>query len=111
MIEGCGFVPVTENSGRTYSDIRKFLKGAAKYGTFEPAADNRDPLSEAELLVAINYFAMFLLKVRAMQRKAAKQASNETKKRGLRKINDHRPCRWYSKGRQLLTMSFAVVLP
>ena len=86
MMEGCGFVPVTENSGRTYSDIRKFLKGAAKYGTFEPAADNRDPLSEAELLVAINYFAMFLLKVRAMQRKAAKQASNETKKRGLRKL-------------------------
>jgi hypothetical protein len=26
-------------------------------------------------------------------------------------INYHRPCRWYYKGRQLLTMSFAVVLP
>ncbi|MFA6413527.1 MAG: hypothetical protein WCW53_12595 [Syntrophales bacterium] len=27
------------------------------------------------------------------------------------KVNHHRPCRWLCKGRQLLTMSFAVVLP
>lgn len=50
---------------------RKFLKGAAKYGTFEPATDTRDLLSEAEaeLLDAINYMAMFLIKLRAMKNK------------------------------------------
>ena len=67
---------------------QKFLKGAVKYGTFDPASDTRNLLNEAEaeILDAINYLAMYLLKVRAMQRKAAKQASNETKKRGLRKL-------------------------
>ena len=52
--------------------LRKFERGAAKYGTFDPATDARDFLqeAEAEVLDAINYLGMFLLKVRAMQRKA-----------------------------------------
>jgi len=50
----------------------KFLKGAAKYGTFNPASDTRDFLqeAEAEVLDALNYLGMFLVKLRTLQRKA-----------------------------------------
>ena len=52
--------------------LRKFERGAAKYGTFDPATDARDFLqeAEAEVLDAINYLGMFLVKLRALQRKA-----------------------------------------
>ena len=68
--------------------LKKFEQGAVKYGNFDPASDARNFLqeTEAEILDAINYLAMFLLKVRAMQRKAAKQADNGTEKRRLRKL-------------------------
>ena len=48
------------------------MKGAAKYGTFNPATDARDFLkeAEAEVLDAINYLAMFLVKLQTLQRKA-----------------------------------------
>ena len=50
--------------------LQKFERGAAKYGTFEPATDTRDFLkeAEAEVLDAINYLAMFLVKMRNMKR-------------------------------------------
>lgn len=68
--------------------LKKFEQGALKYGNFNPASDARDFLqeTEAEVLDAINYLAMFLLRMRAMQRKAAKQAGNGTEKRRLRKL-------------------------
>ncbi len=62
--------------------LKKFQKGAAKYDTFDPASDTRDFLNEAEaeILDAINYLAMFLLKVRAIQRKAGTvQAAGQKK--------------------------------
>lgn len=45
--------------------LRKYHHGAAKYGTFDPATDQRDFIreAEAEILDAINYLAMFLLKI------------------------------------------------
>lgn len=51
--------------------LRKFERGAAKYGPFDPEADGRDFLqeAEAELLDAINYLAMFLIRLRAMKNK------------------------------------------
>jgi len=59
----------------------KYRQGESKHGAFDPATDQRDFLAEAEaeILDAINYLAMFILKVRAMQgcteaaRKAALQ--------------------------------------
>ncbi len=61
--------------------LGKYRQGEAKHGAFDPGMDQRDFLAEAEaeILDAINYLAMFVLKVRAMQggteaaRKAALQ--------------------------------------
>lgn len=49
--------------------LGKYRKGAAKYGTFNPVTDTRDLLNEAEaeILDAINYLAMFLMKIRAIR--------------------------------------------
>lgn len=47
----------------------KYRQGEAKYGAYDPATDKRDFLkeAEAEILDAINYLAMYILKVRAMR--------------------------------------------
>lgn len=49
--------------------MKKYEAGALKYGAFNPVADRRDlPVeAEAEILDAINYLAMFLLKLRALR--------------------------------------------
>jgi len=67
---------------------RKFEKGAAKYGTFDPEADGRDFLqeAEAELLDAINYLAMFLVKVRTIRRTEQKRQAAGQKKRRIRNL-------------------------
>ena len=46
----------------------KFEQGALKYGDFDPASDERDLLkeTEAEILDALNYLGMFLIKIRAI---------------------------------------------
>lgn len=51
--------------------LEKYQKGAAKYGEYNPATDQRDFLeeTEAEILDAINYLAMFLMKIRAIKKK------------------------------------------
>lgn len=51
---------------------KKFLKASVKHGTFDLASDYRDFLHEkqAEVLDAIIYLAMFLLKLQTLQRKA-----------------------------------------
>ena len=48
--------------------LEKYEAGALKYGAFNPATDRRDFISETEteILDAINYLAMFLLKLRAI---------------------------------------------
>lgn len=48
------------------SALQKYRKGALKYGTYDPATDRRDMIIEtaAEILDAINYLAMFLIKLR-----------------------------------------------
>jgi hypothetical protein len=47
--------------------LEKYEAGALQYGQYDPATDQRDMLAEteAEILDAINYLAMFLLKLRA----------------------------------------------
>lgn len=49
--------------------LEKYHQGAAKYGAFNPVTDTRDLLREAEveILDAINYLAMFLMKLRALR--------------------------------------------
>jgi hypothetical protein len=49
--------------------IEKFQKGAIKYGDYDPLNDSRDMLAEteAEILDAINYLAMGLIKLRTMR--------------------------------------------
>jgi hypothetical protein len=49
--------------------IAKFQKGAVKYGDYDPLTDNRDMLAEteAEILDAINYLAMGLIKLRTLK--------------------------------------------
>ena len=49
--------------------LRKFELGSSKYGPFAPETDQRDLLLEAEgeLLDAINYLGMFLLRIRSMR--------------------------------------------
>jgi len=49
--------------------LQKYQKGALKYGDYDPMKDRRDMLIEAgaEILDAINYLAMFLMKLRAIQ--------------------------------------------
>ena len=50
--------------------LQKYHQGEAKYGAFNPQTDTRDLLreAEAEILDAINYLAMFLMKVRAQRK-------------------------------------------
>lgn len=50
--------------------MRKYHQGASKYGEYDPATDTRDFLkeAEAEILDAINYLAMHLMKVRAISK-------------------------------------------
>ncbi|HOG07658.1 MAG TPA: hypothetical protein PK983_06155 [Syntrophales bacterium] len=59
--------------------LGKYRQGEEKHGAFDPATDQRDFLAEAEaeILDAINYLAMFILKVRAMRRytEAARKAA------------------------------------
>jgi hypothetical protein len=51
--------------------LGKFQQGEAKYGAFDPTTDRRDFIreAEAEILDAINYLAMFLVKLRTMREK------------------------------------------
>ncbi len=51
--------------------LARMDRGRAQYGPFDPAADGRDLLLEAEeeLLDAINYVAMFVLKIRLFRRR------------------------------------------
>lgn len=50
--------------------LQKYQKGVLKYGDYDPATDHRDMLTETEteILDAINYLAMFLMKIRAMRK-------------------------------------------
>ena len=65
--------------------LRKFERGAAKYGTFDPATDGRDFLqeAEAEILDALNYLAMFLVKVRTIRRTEPNRQATGQKKDAL----------------------------
>lgn len=47
--------------------LEKYKRGAAKYGNFNPETDPRNLLkeAEAEILDAINYLGMFIMKMRA----------------------------------------------
>jgi len=58
--------------------LEKYEAGALKYGAFNPATDRRDFISEteAEILDAINYLAMFLLKLRAIGGRGNRQDVN-----------------------------------
>lgn len=51
--------------------LEKYEAGAVKYGEFKPLEDRRDMLeeTEAEILDAMNYLAMFLVKIRAVHAK------------------------------------------
>ncbi|MFA6414093.1 MAG: hypothetical protein WCW53_15530 [Syntrophales bacterium] len=51
------------------SALSKYRKGALKYGDYDPLTDRRDMAGEAEeeILDAINYLAMFLMKLRAIR--------------------------------------------
>lgn len=51
--------------------LRKFDRGAEKYGAYVPETETRDLLREAEeeVLDAINYLCMFLLRLRAVRGK------------------------------------------
>jgi hypothetical protein len=48
---------------------RRYYDGVVKYGKYNPVEDTRDFRKEAgaEILDAINYLAMFLMKIRASQ--------------------------------------------
>ena len=50
--------------------LRKYQRGETKYGVYDPETEARDLLGETEeeILDAINYLAMFLLKLRALRR-------------------------------------------
>ena len=47
--------------------LAKYREGVGKYGRYEPLTDSRDMIreAEAEILDAINYLAMFLMKIKA----------------------------------------------
>jgi len=49
--------------------LQRYRAGEKKYGPYDPGTDARDMIREAEgeLLDAINYIAMFLMKLRAMK--------------------------------------------
>ncbi len=50
--------------------IVKYREGEKQHGRYEPLSDSRDLIreAEAEILDAINYLAMFLVKLRAIER-------------------------------------------
>ncbi len=50
--------------------LEKYNEGALKYGNFEPSTDTRDLIAEAEdeILDAINYLAMFLVKLEELKK-------------------------------------------
>lgn len=50
--------------------LMKFRKGESDHGVYDPATDRRDFLEEAdaEILDAINYLAMFLMRMREKRR-------------------------------------------
>jgi len=52
--------------------LDKYRAGEQKYGAYHPLTDNRDMLTEAEeeILDAINYIAMLMLKLRAIKNKS-----------------------------------------
>jgi len=49
--------------------IQKFHRGEEKYGVYDPAVDERDMIieTEEEILDAINYLAMFLMRIRTIK--------------------------------------------
>ncbi len=49
--------------------LEKYLAGEQKYGPYRPLTDDRDMITEAEeeILDAINYLAMLLVKLRAIR--------------------------------------------
>jgi len=55
--------------------LQKYQRGAVKYGDYVPVTDNRDMLNETEeeILDAINYLAMFLMKIRAVRGESVKE--------------------------------------
>jgi len=50
--------------------LQKYRAGEQKYGPYHPLTDNRDMIreTEEEILDAINYLGMFLIKLRAMKK-------------------------------------------
>jgi hypothetical protein len=52
--------------------MQKFQSGEKKYGVYDPCTDQHDFLTEteAEILDAINYIAMFLMKIWAQREKS-----------------------------------------
>lgn len=50
--------------------LEKYRLGEQKYGPYHPLTDGRDMITEAEeeILDAINYLGMFLIKLRAMKK-------------------------------------------
>lgn len=50
--------------------LEKYEAGALKYGAFDPTTDQRDLLkeAEAEILDALNYLGMFLIKIRELRK-------------------------------------------
>lgn len=50
--------------------LAKYMEGEKQHGRYEPLSDSRDMIqeAEAEILDAINYLAMFLVKFRATNR-------------------------------------------
>lgn len=57
----------TQIASILYAALDKYQAGAKKYGPYDPETDQRDMLQEAEeeILDAINYLAMLLVKIRA----------------------------------------------
>lgn len=49
--------------------LLKYRQGEREHGVYDPATDRRDLLQEAEeeILDAINYLAMFLMRIRAIR--------------------------------------------
>jgi len=52
--------------------LQKYRAGERKYGAYHPLTDDRDMITEAEeeILDAINYLAMMLMKLRAIRVKS-----------------------------------------
>ena len=60
----------TQIASILYAALDKYQAGAKKYGPYDPATDQRDMLQEAEdeILDAINYLAMLLVRVRRLHK-------------------------------------------